>query len=419
MKKLFIFVFLALLTLICQADMLQFQCDPRHTGVSDTVVINSQPWYDSLAPIDIFSGPVTSNGFVIVPTGDSLWCLDANNGNVRWSRPGSFSGTPAIIGDRIFVIKAESLVCYNRAGNQLWSRGFPGQPYTPTVAGGYIFLACGNQVYALDTVGNSLWASLELARSIVPGSAVCCYDSFVVATTVRGSMLEEPVLVYWLNKRTGLIAHLESYGYSLDENSSGSTLTVQDGRINFATFYDQAFPGWIRSVSTNGEQVWELRNAAPNYYASACAANGMVFWPGEGLRAYDTSGTRRWIANVGTVSYSSPIISGGMIWVGNDTGKLFGLDAVSGLIRQQFQCGSTALTSPATTSDGRLIICDVSGNVYCFGYNVAVIEELPRRTSSLKDGFYDISGRRLSNPPRSGICFQVSGGKATKVVYSR
>lgn len=423
MKKLVILLVLSLVALICQADVLQFQCDAGHTGQSSEVVIaNGLLWRDSLANIDALSGPVTLGDSVFVPTANGFYCLNAANGDSIWCQAGSFSfsGVPAIISDRIVVVKAETLACFSLTGNHLWSIVFPTTPSYPTVADGIIYLTAGRKVYAIDSSGVPRWVSEELRYGFERNMTPCCYDTFVVVATKRGGLVIDPAsVVYVLNLNSGAIIDSCDYGYGFAENGCLSTPTLLDNRLYFTTYHTLTFPGYIRSARLpENTQRWETRNV-PTYYASSAASANRVFFSGEGLRCYDSTGTRLWVAEIGRVSYSSPIISAdGTIWVGNDNGTFYGVDATSGLIRFSYQCDSVPLTSPATTSSGRLVICDTSGNVYCFGYCVVAIQELPMTTQpQLRPGIYDITGRRYYiAPPGRGVYFRLSGGRPQKMI---
>lgn len=420
--KKFFFVLIGL-TLICRADWLQFQGDVANTGVSqDSVVVSNLLWQDSLAPLDFFSGPVTSNDMIFVPTLKGFYCLDVNNGDSLWYQSGSFSSVPAIISDRVVVVQAETLQCFTLDGDLLWSLGFPVRPSHPTVINGIIYLTAGRHVYAIDSSGASRWITPELRYGFTPNMAPCCNDTFVIVATKRGLLTLDPAsVVYVLSSYDGRVLSSHDYGYGFVENGCLSTPTLFNNRLYFTTYHSTLFPGYGRSVQLpENTQRWQVRNI-PNYYTSSVAIGDRVFFSGEGLWAYDSSGIRIWTANIGRVSYSSPLISTGMIWLGNDSGELFGVDAISGLIRQRFQCGNTPLTSPATTSGGNLIIADISGKVYSFGY-VVVVEEpkIGTPASQLRSGiYYDITGRRLiqAPPTRKGIYFYVDeSGSRKKII---
>jgi len=425
-KFLVLFVLLGL-ALLCQANWLQFQGNSAHTGLSeDAVVVNSLLWQDSLAPLDFFSGPVTSDGTIFVPTLGGLYCLDVNTGDLLWCQPGEFSGVPAIIGGRIVAVQAETLRCFTLDGDLLWLLGFPTRPSHPTVANGIIYLTAGRKVYAVDSDGAPRWVSAELRYGFNTNMTPCCYDSFVVvATRGGGTSLEPSTVVYVLSRGSGQVIKSAEYGWP--EASNVTTPTVLGSRLYLAVL-----PGWfnasfIYSVKLPGNtQAWDIEydpRVIKTYYASSAGTNDRVFFVGEGLQAYDTiSGRRLWTANVGRASYSSPLVSAGVIWLGNDAGELFGIDAVSGLVRQRFQCGNAPLTSPATTSDGKLIICDLSGRLYCFGYVVAVEEDPTQFWSptQLRPGIYNAMGQRLREiPSRSGIYFHIDGSRSQKVVILR
>ena len=63
---------------------------------------------------------------------------------------------------------------------------------------------------------------------------------------------------------------------------------------------------------------------------------------------------------------SSPVISGGRVYVGSMTGELFAFNVKSGEVEWRFDTGSGLMATPAI-ADGRLVIGTVDGQLYCFG----------------------------------------------------
>ena len=63
---------------------------------------------------------------------------------------------------------------------------------------------------------------------------------------------------------------------------------------------------------------------------------------------------------------SSPVVTGGRVYVGSSDGHLYVLDLASGRKLWEFDAGAGITTSPAVAA-GRLVIGSRDGRVYVFG----------------------------------------------------
>ena len=63
---------------------------------------------------------------------------------------------------------------------------------------------------------------------------------------------------------------------------------------------------------------------------------------------------------------SSPVVSGGRVYVGSNDGRFYVLDLTNGNKLWEFTAGSAISASPAIAS-GRIVIGSQDGKIYCFG----------------------------------------------------
>ena len=96
------------------------------------------------------------------------------------------------------------------------------------------------------------------------------------------------------------------------------------------------------------------RWAAAVVLAVACASMGTAA-PGDLIWSYTTTST---------IDYTSPAVSGGNVYIGNDTGNLYCLNAVTGAPVWVISLGGRIGSSPTPWGDYVYVGCD-DGRVYC------------------------------------------------------
>ena len=94
---------------------------------------------------------------------------------------------------------------------------------------------------------------------------------------------------------------------------------------------------------------------ARDVYSSPAISGGVVYVGSEDNYIYAldaTNGTLRWKFKTGYSVYSSPAISGGVVYAGNEDNYIYALDAAKGTLRWKFKTEDTVGSSPAV-SGGR------------------------------------------------------------------
>jgi outer membrane protein assembly factor BamB len=140
-----------------------------------------------------------------------------------------------------------------------------------------------------------------------------------------------------------------------------STPAVADGRVIFASYdgriraVDEVTGVLLWSFATQGERRFEARGlhgflpkaqtyADPFdvYLSSPALADGVVYIGSGDGRVYAldaASGLPRWAFDTGEVVHASPAVAQGLVVVGSWNGRLYGLDARTGAERWRFQAG--------------------------------------------------------------------------------
>jgi outer membrane protein assembly factor BamB len=146
------------------------------------------------------------------------------------------------------------------------------------------------------------------------------------------------------------------------------------GRLYVTTFLGRSFALDVRT----GKPMWHY-NSGRCGWASPAVENGLVYQtfinhppicdapaPGRGgdIIAFDArTGKIRWRRSLAATE-SSPLVAGGLVYVGDWSGRVYALDARTGRTRWIFRAGGQIKGSVALAR-GRLYIGSYDGHVYC------------------------------------------------------
>ena len=184
-----------------------------------------------------------------------------------------------------------------------------------------------------------------------------------------GSLFEEAFdgRLYALDPATGRVRWL------YNAHRCGWSSPAIAGHLVFATFIAHSS---CSSPLRNGELLafspasgrirW--RRAIGPCESSPLVANGMVFIGDQAGRveAFDArTGRLRWRFDTGAPIKASPTLGGGLIYIGNYAGQLFALDARTGRLRWR-EIGFGNFYSTAAVSGGRVYVGSLDGYVYAF-----------------------------------------------------
>ncbi len=151
------------------------------------------------------------------------------------------------------------------------------------------------------------------------------------------------------------------------QGPTGATAALVDGDVYFGT-YDGVF---YRTQSNPLKQLWEYRDPPKlrEIVASAACDGETVVLGGRGRTVYalDTAeGGLQWKTTTKGTMESSPVIVGDAAYYATGRGRLFGVGLKDGEERWTFEAGGSFKASPAV-SEGRLVIGNTDGVLYCFG----------------------------------------------------
>jgi outer membrane protein assembly factor BamB len=277
-------------------DWTQFRFGARHLGsnpaervLSPANVAGLERRWSTPIGETIFTSAAVADGRVYVGTlGGRLVALDAETGDVLWSRP-----TDALKGDSVWT--------------------------SPAVADGVVYFAANRPtavIYALDAAtGDTVWTASPNFSIII--------SSPVVADGVVYLAFNDHSL-FALDAATGAVRWTADAGSGMYASPA-----LAEGRL-YVTVHNR---GLLALDADTGSQLWLAPMPGPQW-SSPAVARGRVFVGSRDDRrvyAFDAvTGATSWTATLGEWVHTSPAYSRGVVYAGANDGKLYALDARSG-----------------------------------------------------------------------------------------
>ena len=271
------------------------------------------------------SYPLIAQGLVFVTTagmnGKTLWALDEHTGATMWSVdiPGTYSfANAAYDSGKVFVVNFNGLMkTFDAAtGTLLWSVSLPGQyAFTspPTAVNGIVFAGgagSGGTVYAVnETNGAVLW-TMGVENGDHSSPAVTGGSVFVSYACPQS---------YAFNAATG--QQLWHYS-SCCEGGGGATPVVHGGQVYVRDDYCDQTNGLVLDANT-GTVTGGFNSNRPPAFVGDLA----LYFQSGTLRGIDLPSQQvLWsFAGDGGLT-SAPVIVNQTIYIGSNSGTLFGLN---------------------------------------------------------------------------------------------
>lgn len=290
-----------------------------------------------------YSSPAVAEGkvFVLYHPG-TIYALNADDGSVAWTvqfPSGAWDwSSPAVDGKQVFFAASYGYV-YSldiSTGAVNWSAFVGGQPNSAiTVHAGRVYTGTHNFNNSSPTL---------VALDEYTGKQIWEYNYFKTHNGVTGMMAVNGATVVDLpNGRTELCLAVYNWGgvsnqlvcvderdgtelwsQSLEGNST-STPAVHKGVLFVGSDAAKVFA----VNATDGSILWWQGAAAAVWAAPAVSSNGEVCYGALDHTIYcvnETDGKIVWSLNTGSSRvYSSPAISGGVLFVGNENGNMYAI----------------------------------------------------------------------------------------------
>ena len=310
--------------------------------------------------------------------------------NVKWSAdlPGRAHGSPAVVGDKVFIATAtedddqiQSLVCLHRAtGKLLWSTELHHGGYTqksnkkaswastsPACDGERVYLSLFSHdavhASALDLNGKILWQTKITDYKIHQGygASPALYENLVI---VAADNKKDGALCA-LNRETGEIVWKvkrgpkENYPSPIILEAAGKTQLFLTG-VNKVTSYDPL----------TGDVNWEVEGATTECVTSTVTDGTHIYssggYPKNHVAAYkaDGSGGPVWETKE-KVYVPSMLIHGDHLYAVMDNGVAICWRAATGEEMWKQRLGGNYSASPVLVGD-QIFAASESGEVYVF-----------------------------------------------------
>jgi outer membrane protein assembly factor BamB len=330
------------------------------------------------------------------------WSVDGEN--LLWRVDFVGRSTPLVIGDSVCVNgrvgegidRQEVSACYDAAsGEQLWERrfnvyhttvpwtraGWPNPAIDPETGIMYV-QGVGGLFHALDTKdGSVVWSRNFMEEfGFMEGyggrtqTPLVDGDRLIVtfASTGWGETIPPRHRIYAFDKLTGELIWYSTPGTTLMDKNTQSTpavATVDGTRLIIHGNGD----GHIYAVKAgNGEKVWDFHLSKRGINTSALVDGDRVYFAhseenidegqmGRIVALNIADGSEVWRNEQG-VGFSSPALSGGKLYILDNSANLHIIDASTGEHLSELNLGRVGKASPVI-ADGKLYVTEVNGRM--------------------------------------------------------
>ena len=364
-----------------------FRQDVRRSGSADGLA-GPQDGYEIWSFRETFdragfgsSPAVVGNRVYVGADNDSLYCFNAENGDVIWKFDSFYEvfSSPAVVGDRVYVgeglhyTEDATFHCVDaNTGTEIWS--FPTTSHvesSPFVVNGKVLFGAGDDgVYCLNAEnGSKIWQY----PSVHVDSSPAIYDNKVYFGSGYGRSS-----VYCVNLDDGS----EIWAVDTQYPAWGAPAVWDDkvytgtGTGNFAISGDEPAGSVVCLNARTGERLWEYKIGGTVLGAVAIDDSKAYFGSRDSsLYCIDaSSGEDIWEFAADSAIVSSPAVIMGDVYFGADDGVIYCLDGEDGIAKWDFDTSesgfvnidSRIMGSPAI-SGGKLFVGSMNFFFYCIG----------------------------------------------------
>ena len=314
-------------------------------------------WPSGASGEDRFSPPVVASGIAVAVSSTGVAAFDPSTGAARWSiarvggsvfSPALDLGTGAVVYTEGSGGRTSAVVAVEAAtGQRMWAVPLGGPARSaPSISGDQVVLGAGDQyLYDVDVTTRSLRWRVRTAGSVNAAPAVADGTVFAIsedAATGRARL-------YAIDLQT----HRSVWAFSPPNVSIGVTaVSVASGTV-FAGFGDQ----YVRAFdAATGRVKWAAPvrgdfspSSSPAFAARRSFGSGALFIADRlgGLYRFDAAtGKRRWDYQFpDAVTFGSPLVWGGVVYLGIDDGTIGAVDGSTGRLTWQTRLRFGAVTA--------------------------------------------------------------------------
>lgn len=361
-----------------------FRGDPLHRGVYDTRgvdTLGTVAWRFETGGAVRSSATIYDGTLYVGSSDHHLYALDAASGGEIWrfNAGAAVSSSPAVDQERVvFVDRAGDIHALARdSGSPLWKvatgaeRDLPwgneGWDYftaSPTLIGDRVLIGSGDgHLYALDASrGSELWrfdagTRIRTTPAVVEGLVLFGdSDGVFHALDIDGGSS------VWRFETAG--HSLTSADVGFDRRQIYSSAAVHEGVVYFGSRDAQLYALDLR----DGRELWRVDDGSSAWVISSPAVTGDRVYSARSsstkVRALNaTDGSEIWSITTGGGVFSSPVLVGDTLYVGNASGWVMALAAADGSERWRYRTGGGVWATPLV-ANGRLYVGSDDGFLY-------------------------------------------------------
>jgi len=325
--------------------------------------------------------PLVGSELVFIGSGDgNFYAIERATGEERWRFPAGspIHSSPAGGGDLVyFGDRANVFYAVNRSSGRLkwrietgsdraWEWGAEGWDYftsSPVVVDGLVVVGSGDgNVYAFDAEsGRQRWRVSTEGRV---RSSPAVEDGVVYVGSADGRLYAIELLtgeLLWRFETQG-VAHV-SAEFGFDRKTIQSSPAVANGVVYFGS----RDGGTYAVDASSGELRWRYDHTTPWVISSPAVSDGSMFeGTSDGLYVHSLNsetGEEYWRFQTRNRAFSSPGVSGEVLYIGTHSGRLLALDTATGSLSWELRFGGAVMSSPVVDGDRLYVGCD-DGAIY-------------------------------------------------------
>lgn len=331
------------------------------------------------------SSPAVVGDKVYIGSQDGhLYCLDKYTGAFIWSYPtGSIvQSSPAVDSGIVYFLSNDGMFYALDAntGAPVWNLNIGNGPWdwaSPAVHGGNVYVASSTgMLYSLNAATGAVNWNTAVGGS--PDSPISVVNGLVYTGTHNFDNSSATIVA--VNESTGVVAWTYDYylyhgGVTGMVNSNGAAVVDGDNNGLLDTYFGVYNWGGVSNQAVNidaatGSETW-TQNINGNSTSTPAVHAGKVFIGSDDGRLYALNaadGSVAWFYQTGGQVWSAPAVSGdGKVCFGSLDHIVYCVDENTGSLIWSYDTSTSRLVSSPAISDGMLFIGNENGKVYAFG----------------------------------------------------
>jgi outer membrane protein assembly factor BamB len=366
-----------------QRETAMFRGNAQRTGVvpAQMTATSAKVIWTTVTGGPVRSSPAVVGDLVIVGSGDgSLYALQREDGSVRWrfDAGSPIHSSPAVHQGRVyFGDRANRFYAVELTTGRLrwtaetgpdapWQWGHEGWDYytsSPLPLEDLVIVGSGDgNIYAFDAEsGEERWRAATGGRV---RASPALGDSVIFIGSTDGRLYALDLASgaqRWVYDTEGVEHNAAEFGF--DRKSIQSTAAVDSTRLYFGSR-----DGGLYAVDrSTGRLFWRWTQGTSWIVGSPAVRNGLVCVGGSDGQYFmcvnAATGAELWRISTGARVFSSPAVSGDVLFVGTHAGDLMAVSRADGEVVWQLPLGAEVLSSPAV-ADGMIYVGTDLGQVH-------------------------------------------------------